>query len=127
MFNSILAISVGASAGAVLRWTLGVRLNAMLPNMPLGTLTANLAGGYLVGIAIAWFAQHPGLSPEWRLLVTTGFLGGLTTFSAFSAEVVTLIQEHKLGWALTTLSAHVAGSLIMTALGVGTVMLLSKI
>jgi fluoride exporter len=124
MFQSILAVSVGASAGAVLRWALSVRLNSALPNMPLGTLTANLVGGYLIGIA--WFAQHPGLSPEWRLLITTGFLGGLTTFSAFSAEVVLLLQEHKLGWALGTLSAHVAGSLIMTALGIGTVMLFTK-
>jgi fluoride exporter len=126
MFQSILAISVGASAGAVLRWALGVRLNAMLPNMPLGTLTANLVGGYLIGVTIAWFAQHPDISSEWRLLIATGFLGGLTTFSAFSAEVVLLLQEHKLGWALGTMSAHVAGSLIMTALGIGTVMLFTK-
>lgn len=126
MLQSILAISVGASTGAVLRWALSVRLNSVLPNMPLGTLTANLIGGYLVGVAIAWFAQHPSISPEWRLLITTGFLGGLTTFSAFSAEVVLLLQEQKLGWALGTLSAHVAGSLLMTALGVGTVMLLVK-
>jgi fluoride exporter len=110
----------------VLRWALGVRLNAMLPNMPLGTLTANLVGGYLIGVTIAWFAQHPDISSEWRLLIATGFLGGLTTFSAFSAEVVLLLQEHKLGWALGTMSAHVAGSLIMTALGIGTVMLFTK-
>jgi CrcB protein len=127
MLQSIAAISVGASTGAVLRWVLSTRLNSILPGMPLGTLTANLLGGYLIGIAIAWFATNPSISPEWRLLITTGFLGGLTTFSAFSAEVVLLLQEHKLGWALATLSAHVAGSLIMTALGIGTVILFTKI
>jgi CrcB protein len=127
MLQSIAAISVGASTGAVLRWVLSTRLNSILPGMPLGTLTANLLGGYLIGIAIAWFANNPSISPEWRLLITTGFLGGLTTFSAFSAEVVLLLQEHKLGWALATLSAHVAGSLIMTALGIGTVILFTKI
>lgn len=124
MFHSILAISVGASSGAVLRWLLSTRLNAVLPNLPLGTLTANLIGGYLIGIAIAWFAHHASLSPEWRLLIITGFLGGLTTFSTFSAEIVTLLQEGKLGWALGTMSAHVAGSLILTLLGIGTVSLL---
>jgi CrcB protein len=124
MFQSIAAISVGASTGAVLRWVLGTRLNAVLPNMPLGTLTANLAGGYLIGVAIAWFANNPSVSPEWRLLIITGFLGGLTTFSTFSAEVVTLLQEGKLGWALGTMAAHVGGSLTMTLLGIGTISLL---
>jgi CrcB protein len=126
MFQSIAAISVGASTGAVLRWMLSNKLNPVLPGMPLGTLTANLAGGYLIGIALAYFANHPEIAPEWRLLITTGFLGGLTTFSAFSAEVVTLLQQHKLGWALATMSTHVAGSLIMTALGIATVMLFAK-
>ncbi len=127
MLQSIAAISVGASTGAVLRWLLSNKLNPLLPGMPLGTLTVNLVGGYLIGIAVAHFANHPEIAPEWRLLITTGFLGGLTTFSAFSAEVILLIQAQKLGWALATMSAHVAGSLIMTALGIGTVMLFAKI
>jgi fluoride exporter len=126
MFQSIAAISVGASTGAVLRWMLSIKLNPVLPGMPLGTLSVNLAGGYLIGVAVAWFANHPSVAPEWRLLITTGFLGGLTTFSAFSAEVITLLQQHKLGWALGTMSVHVAGSLLMTALGVWTVMLFAK-
>lgn len=87
MLASILAISAGASAGALTRWLLGVSLNAMFPAIPPGTLLANLIGGYLVGVAMAVFAEFPGLAPEWRLLVFTGFLGGLTTFSTFSAEV----------------------------------------
>lgn len=126
MFQSIAAISVGASTGAVLRWVLSNKLNPVSPGLPLGTLASNLIGGYLIGVAIAWFANNPSISSEWRLLISTGFLGGLTTFSTFSAEVVTLLQQHKFGWALATMSAHVAGSLIMTALGIGTVMLLVK-
>lgn len=120
MLQSIAAISIGASCGAVLRWMLGVKLNAVLPGMPLGTLTANVAGGYLVGLAIAWFAAHPSLAPEWRLLIITGFLGGLTTFSTFSAEVVTLLQAGRLNGALGVLAAHVLGSLAMTVLGIAT-------
>ena len=84
---AVAVISLGAAAGAVLRWLLGTWLNALLPSLPPGTLAANLVGGYLIGVALAVFAQHPGLAPEWRLLVITGFLGGLTTFSTFSAEV----------------------------------------
>lgn len=120
MLQSIVAISLGASSGAVLRWQLGVRLNALLPDLPLGTLAANIAGGYMIGVAIAWFAWHPTLSPEWRLLIITGFLGGLTTFSTFSAEVVTLLQQGRLNWALGVLTAHVLGSLTMTVLGIAT-------
>ncbi len=123
MFNSILAISVGASVGAILRWLLGLSLNALVLNMPLGTLAANLIGGYLIGVALAFFGQHPGLPPEWRLLVITGFLGGLTTFSTFSAEVVTLMQQGRLLWAGLAISAHVVGSLLMTLLGIASVTL----
>lgn len=124
MLHSIAAISIGASCGAVIRWLLGVQLNAVMPNLPLGTLAANLAGGYLVGVAIAGFAAYPALPPEWRLLVITGFLGSLTTFSTFSAETVTLIQQGRLAWAFATISAHIAGSLAMTLLGLATVALL---
>ncbi|MDP1558484.1 MAG: fluoride efflux transporter CrcB [Nitrosomonas sp.] len=121
MFNSILAICIGASLGAVLRWLLGMSLNALFPAIPLGTLAANLIGGYLIGVVLAIFAHHPGLAPEWRLLVITGFLGGLTTFSTFSAEVTVLIQEGRILWATGAISAHVIGSLVMTMLGLATV------
>lgn len=117
MLNSILAISAGASCGAVLRWLLGTWLNAIFPSLPPGTLAANLLGGYLIGVAVAFFAQHAGLSPEWRLFVITGFLGGLTTFSTFSAEVTSLIQQGRLLWAGLAISTHVIGSLAMTLLG----------
>ena len=99
MSLSILAICVGASFGAILRWLLSSRLNSLLPSLPPGTLVANLLGGYLIGVAVAFFASHPSLSPQWRLLVVTGFLGGLTTFSTFSVEVVTNLMETRLNWA----------------------------
>ena len=121
MLKAIAAISLGASVGAVARWQLSLALNALFPLLPLGTLAANLIGGYLIGIAVAWFAFHPGVAPEWRLLIITGFLGGLTTFSTFSAEVVSLIQAQRLGWAMMTIMAHLIGSLAMTALGIVTV------
>ncbi|MCG7756766.1 MAG: fluoride efflux transporter CrcB [Nitrosomonas sp.] len=121
MFNSLLAICLGASLGAVLRWWLGMSLNALFPAIPPGTLAANLIGGYLIGVALAVFAHHPGFAPEWRLFVITGFLGGLTTFSTFSAEVTILIQEGRMLWAVGAISAHVIGSLVMTMLGLATV------
>lgn len=124
MIGAILAISGGASLGALLRWVLGTQLNAMLPSLPMGTLAANLLGGYLVGIAVAYFAGHPGLPPEWRLFIVTGFLGGLTTFSTFSAEVVTQLMEGRWSWALGTVAVHVLGSVTMTLLGIGTVALI---
>lgn len=126
MIASVLAICVGASVGAVLRWVLGLTLNALWAPMPLGTLVANLAGGYLVGVALAVFGNHPAWAPEWRLLVITGFLGGLTTFSTFSAEVTTLMQQGRLVWAGLAISAHVLGSLAMTLLGLATVGLLRQ-
>ena len=86
MLYSILAISVGAAIGALIRWLLGITLNTFFPMLPLGTLLANLAGGYLIGITLAVFALYPAITSEWRLLIVTGFLGGLTTFSTFSAE-----------------------------------------
>ena len=121
MFNALLAISAGASLGAVLRWLLGMSLNALFPTVPLVTLAANLIGGYLVGVALAVFAHHSGFLPEWRLFIVTGFLGGLTTFSTFSAEVTVLIQEGRMLWAFGAISAHVLGSLAMTMLGLATV------
>jgi fluoride exporter len=117
-WNPVVVISVGAACGALLRWQLGVRLNSFVPFLPLGTLAANLIGGYIIGVAIAYLAEAPDLSPEWRLLVITGFCGGLTTFSTFSAEVVTSLQEGRLAWALGTIAVHVVGSLAMTMAGI---------
>lgn len=122
MFNSILAISIGASIGAVGRWLLGLWLNSVLAHFPLGTLIANLLGGYLIGVAFALFAQYPNWPAEWRLLVITGFLGGLTTFSSFSLEVTQLlVQQQKVLWASAVIVFHVIGSLLMTLLGMLTV------
>ncbi len=126
MLHSIIAISIGAACGAVLRWFLGVSLNAILPTIPLGTLTANLVGGYLIGVAFVFFANNPQLTPEWRLLIITGFLGGLTTFSTFSVEVTTLLQQNKLLWASAAIAVHVLGSLLMTVLGMATMTWLKK-
>jgi CrcB protein len=117
MFQSIAAIGIGAALGALLRWLFGTQLNNIFPLIPLGTLIANLVGGYLIGVALVFFGTHPALTPEWRLFVITGFLGGLTTFSTFSAEVVTLLQEGRLSWAIGAVALHVLGSLLMTLLG----------
>ena len=117
MLKSLMVIAVGASLGAWLRWLLGMKLNALFPTIPPGTVVANMVGGYIIGLAIAFLAASPTLSPEWRLLIVTGFCGGLTTFSTFSAETVALIQEGRLVWAFGSISLHVAGSLAMTAAG----------
>lgn len=124
MMISIVAIAIGASLGALLRWYLANRLNSTFPQLPPGTLVANILGAYLIGIAIAVFLTFPTLSPQWRLLTVTGFLGGLTTFSTFSAEVVTAILEGRGVWAISTIAAHVIGSIVMTLCGVGTVRLI---
>jgi CrcB protein len=121
MWKSLVAISVGASVGALLRWFLGSRLNALFPTIPLGTLAANLIGGYIIGAAAAFFAAFSALAPEWRLLIITGFCGGLTTFSTFSAEVVTLLQQGRAMWACATIAVHLFGSLAMTFAGIGSI------
>ncbi len=113
----LLAIGVGAAIGAWLRWLLGLTLNSFFVAIPLGTLAANLIGGYVVGVAIAVFAQSPSISPEWRLLIITGFCGGLTTFSTFSAEIATLLQQGRLAMLASAVMVHVGGSLAMTLLG----------
>ncbi|MGB3277228.1 MAG: fluoride efflux transporter CrcB [Castellaniella sp.] len=119
--SSLLAISLGASLGAILRWVLGHALNGVFPALTLGTLAANLLGGYIIGIAIAVFGEHAGLSPQMRLFIITGFCGGLTTFSTFSAELAVMLEQGRLGWMAAAIILHVAGSLIMTLLGMATV------
>jgi CrcB protein len=123
-FAAILAVGIGAAMGAWARWGLGLLLNAVLPQLPLGTLAANLIGGYLVGLALAWFALNEAVPPEARLLVVTGFLGGLTTFSTFSAEAVGLLSRQQYAWAATHVGAHLIGSLSATTLGFITLRLL---
>jgi len=118
---ALIAIALGAAIGAWARWGLSLWLNPAHHALPMGTLAANLVGGYLIGLAVAAFAQMPQLAPEWRLFVITGFLGGLTTFSTFSAETVDLLQKQAYGWAFGTIALHLLGSLAMTGLGLWTV------
>ncbi|MBK6660430.1 MAG: fluoride efflux transporter CrcB [Proteobacteria bacterium] len=115
--TSIFAVFVGAGIGACLRWWLSLVLNPVFPTLPFGTLASNLIGGYLVGVAVVGLSVKSGLPPEMRLLVITGFLGGLTTFSTFSAEVVGLLERGQLGWALASAGVHLGGSLTLTWLG----------
>lgn len=119
--SAFAAVGIGAALGAWLRWALAVGLNAAVPNFPLGTFAANVVGGYFIGVAMEYFSGHAGLAPEVRLLVMTGFLGGLTTFSTFSAETVTLLMRAQYAWAGLLVLAHLAGSLLMTVLGIHTV------
>jgi CrcB protein len=111
------AVAIGAVAGAWLRWLLGLVLNAYFPSIPPGTIAANLIGGYVIGAAMAFFALVPNVAPEWRLLIITGFCGGLTTFSTFSGEIAVLLEQGKLGLFMGAIVVHVGGSLIMTLLG----------
>lgn len=119
--KSTIAIFVGAGLGALLRWWLGLTLNGYFPSIPPGTLAANLIGGYIIGVAIALFAAVPGLGPEWRLFIVTGFCGGLTTFSTFSSEIVALLQEGQSLGACAAVALHLAGSVLMTFAGIGSV------
>jgi fluoride exporter len=121
MALSLLAICAGACLGAVLRWLLGNGLNALFPAIPPGTLVANLMGAYLVGVAVGIFAHHDVLPPQWRLFVITGFLGSLTTFSTFSAEVVALVQQGRWAWVAAAISVHLFGSLLLTLAGLASV------
>lgn len=121
---SLLAVGFGAFAGALLRWGFGIALNPVLPVLPLGTLAANLLGGFVIGAALGVFNQFQSLPPELRLFVTTGFCGGLTTFSTFSAETVTLLLRQQYGWTLALVGAHLFGSLLMTLAGMACIRLL---
>ena len=113
-----LAVGLGAFAGAIVRWLLGIALNPLLPSLPLGTLAANLVGGLIMGLALGLFAHYEALPIVWRLALTTGFLGGLTTFSTFSAETITLLLRQQYGWTAAIVLAHVGGSLLLTLFGV---------
>ena len=123
LWRSLLAVALGGVCGCLLRWFLALLLNRYFPTLPPGTLAANLIGCYIIGIAFAVIAANPGLPLEWRLFVTTGFCGGLTTFSTFSIEVVTLLQAGRLRWAAGAVAVHVLGSLAMTLAGIATVAL----
>lgn len=124
-FYAFLAIGIGAASGAWLRWGLGILLNPVFPTLPLGTLAANLLGGFLMGMAMHLLTQHAILAPEIRLAITTGFLGGLTTFSTFSAETVTLLLREEYLWTLAIILVHVIGSVGMTLLGIQAMKLLT--
>jgi CrcB protein len=111
----LLAVFIGGGTGSVLRWLLGMRLNPMHHAIPIGTLTANLLGAFIIGAGLAWFNRMTHIDPMWKLLITTGFCGGLTTFSTFSAEVVFLLQDGRFGWALLNVAINLLGSFAMTA------------
>jgi fluoride exporter len=113
-----LAVAVGAAFGALLRWRLGVWLNPVFPTIPFGTLAANLIGGFIMGLCMEYFSRETAVPPELRLAMTTGFLGGLTTFSTFSAETSTLLLQRDVLWSGVIIGAHVLGSLLLTLLGI---------
>jgi CrcB protein len=120
-FTGFLAVGIGGALGCWLRWGLGVLLNPLFPTLPLGTLAANLAGGLMMGCALGAFAHYQALAPEVRLFVATGFLGGLTTFSTFSAESTTLLLRQQYLWFAGHIAVHLAGSIAMTVLGIALV------
>ncbi|MDX6018711.1 fluoride efflux transporter CrcB [Scandinavium sp. V105_16] len=115
MLQILLAVFIGGGTGSVLRWLLGMRLNPLHHAIPVGTLTANLLGAFIIGAGLAWFNRMTHIDPMWKLLITTGFCGGLTTFSTFSAEVVFLLQDGRFGWALLNMAVNLLGSFAMTA------------
>ncbi|RBQ33770.1 fluoride efflux transporter CrcB [Rahnella variigena] len=117
MIKSLFAVIIGGSFGCTLRWLLSARFNNLFPHLPPGTLVVNLVAGLIIGAALAYFLRQPHLDPFWKLMITTGFCGGMSTFSTFSVEVFTLLQAGNYVWALTSVFVHVIGSLIMTALG----------
>jgi len=119
--KSIVAIFIGAGLGALLRRWLGLMLNSYSPSIPPGTITANLLGGYIIGVAVALFFILFRARPEWRLLVITGFCGGLTTFSTFSSELVNLLQQGRALDACGAAALHLLGSVLMTFAGIGTI------
>ncbi len=121
MWKFVFAISLAAALAVLLRWLLGLKLTALLPTFPPGTLPTHLTGGYVIGLGLVFFSALPSLPPEWRPLVITGFCGGLTAFSIFSAEIATLIQQGRPSWAMASVGVHVLGSALMTLAGIATV------
>ena len=121
MFYGLISVGAGAALGAWLRWGLSLVLNPIVPMLPLGTLSANLVGGYLIGLVLGYIDHFQALSPEARLFVTTGFLGGLTTFSTFSGEVSSLLLRGEYVWAGAAIAANLFGSIVLTLLGVATI------
>lgn len=117
MLKSLFAVIIGGSTGCVIRWLLAMRFNTLFPNLPPGTLLVNLLGGLIIGGALALFTRQPHLDPTWRLLITTGLCGGMTTFSTFSLEIFAQLQTGNYAWALASVLVHVVGSILMTALG----------
>lgn len=113
-----LAIALGAALGALLRWRLGAWFNGVFPTLPLGTLAANLIGGFVMGLCLEYFGRNAAVPPEVRLAATTGFLGGLTTFSTFSAETATLLLRRDYLWSAAIIAAHVIGSVLLTLAGI---------
>jgi CrcB protein len=124
--NNFLVVAIGGLVGSVLRWLTSVALNPLWPAVPLGTLAVNIVGGYIIGMALAWFIHQPGAPVELRLLITSGFCGGFTTFSAFSAEVVGFMVEGRTAWALATIGANLVGALVATYLGMKTTHVLMR-
>ena len=124
MWQGFVAVGIGAALGAWSRWWLGNWFNAVTPSLPAGTLIANLAGGYLIGVAVQYFSTRSGLPPELRLFCVTGFLGALTTFSTFSAEAVGLLSRGEYAWAFAHSASHLLGSLIATFAGIATLRML---
>jgi CrcB protein len=124
MIGQWLAVGIGGAVGALLRWRLGVWLNAVFPTIPFGTLASNLIGGFIMGLCMEYFARNAGVPPELRLAATTGFLGGLTTFSTFSAETSVLLLRRDYLWSAAIIGAHVVGSVLLTIAGVYCVRLL---
>lgn len=116
MLQILFVVFIGGGTGSVLRWVLGMKLNPLHHAIPFGTLTANLAGAFIIGLGLAWFNRMTHIDPMWKLLLTTGFCGGLTTFSTFSAEVVFLLQDGRAGWALMNVAVNMLGSFALTAL-----------
>lgn len=117
LWGGFFAVGLGSALGAWLRWGLSAWMNPVIGKFPLGTLAANMIGGFLVGLAVAFFTRHPEISPAWRLFAITGFLGGLTTFSTYSAEVVGLLERGEVSMGLAVAAAHLLGSFALTALG----------
>ena len=115
MLQLLLAVFIGGGTGSVARWALSMKLNPAHHAIPMGTLAANLIGAFIIGLGLAWFNRMTSIDPIWKVLLTTGFCGGLTTFSTFSAEVVFLLQEGRAGWALLNVAVNLLGSFAMTA------------